>query len=232
MRYAIFVALVTTALTVNANPQTYVIELEQLAAKTDLNELVDRVNQPRNFEELRVGLDWLRAKSISGFGGARITYSYALNLFRAGVKDTATLAYLFGLLTSRIDAARCADPSAPVNKLHYWEQTLSPIFLHFRSLPGHQQRDLVSRAMDMEHGLRTRAADAWMCSGGLSFMQKFSEKHKDNPNPPTREIQDPTGKRRTVVMDDPDIKPDFVPDEQWTTRRNEIIVKFLQSPAD
>lgn len=229
MRYIVLVALTVAVFTARADPHPYMAELDQLAAKNDLlNDLIQRVNQPRDAEEMRVGLDWLKAKSISGFGGSRITFSYAGNLFRVGIKDTASLALLFGLLTSRIDAARCADPSASADKLQRWDQALSPLFEHFRSLPTGQQRELVSLAIDMEDKFSARVPDVWICSGGLAFMNKFFAKHKNNPNPPAREILDPTRIGRTIMLDDPDIKPDFVPDEQWKLGRERIIANFAQ----
>lgn len=219
----------TIALTGRAAEMPYLLDLELLSRRNDhLQALLERVNQPRNAQELQIGLDWLRVKSGTGFGGSRITYSYASNLFRVGVKDTATLAFLFGLLTSRVDAARCADPSAPAEKLHPWEQTLVPIYEHFRSLPEDERRHLVNLAIDMEGKLSARGPDIWMCSGGLSFTRKFMEKHKDNPNPPMREINDPTRKGRTILLNDPDLTPDLVPDEQWKTTRQQIIANFAQ----
>jgi hypothetical protein len=229
MRY---LALIVLAVAASANADPYTIELERLAAKSDLNELIMRVNQPRNAEEFRLGLAWLRDKSLSGFGGSRIHYSYALGLFRAEIKDTATFAYLLALLTGRVDAVRCADPSAPGDKLPRWEQNLAPIFQHFLSLELGQRKQLISLAVAVEEQSSGRAPDTWLCSGGLSFMLKFAEKHKNNPSPPTREIQDPTRPGRTILLDDPDIRPEFVTDEEWQVRRRQVIAKFVeQLPA-
>ena len=229
MRYLVLIALLASIFGARADAHPYTAELDQLATKNDLlGELIQRVNQPRDLEEMRVGLDWLKARSISGFGGSRITFSYAGNLFRVGITDTASLALLFGLLTSRIDAARCADPSAPTEKLHRWDQALGPLVQHFRSLPIGQQHELVLIAISMEDKFSSRGPDVWMCSGGLAFMNKFFQKHKNNPNPPAREVQDPSRIGRTIVLEDTDIKPDFVPDEQWKLSRQKIIANFAQ----
>lgn len=228
MRFLAFIAFTLLAVATSANADTYTAELDALAAKSDLNELIMRVNQPRNPEELRLGLGWLRDKSISGFGGSRIHYSYAFGLFGAGVRDTATFAYLLALLTGRIDAARCKDPSAPGDKLQRWDQNLAPIFKHYLSLRHDQRKEQISLAVAIEEKHSSRVPDTWLCSGGLSFMLRFSEKHKNNPNPPAREIQDPSRPGRTILVEDPDIKPEFVTDEEWHTRRKQLVAKFVE----
>ena len=228
MRNLVFIALLVATIASGAKAETYAAELDQLAAKSDLNDLIKRVNQPRSVEEVRVGLNWLRAKSIESFGGSRIHYSYALGLFRANVKETATFAFLYGLLAGRIDASRCADPLAPGEKLQRWEQSLGPIFLHFLSLSLDERRKLVSMAIATEEQFSARAADTWLCSGGLVFMHKFMEKHKDDPSPPAREIQDGTRPGRTILLDDPAIKPEFVTDEEWNIKRKQLVSKFSE----
>ena len=228
MRLATFAVLLFLALVTKAHADTYTAELDALAAKSDLNELIMRVNQPRNPEELRLSLAWLRDKSIAGFGGSRIHYSYAYGLFGAGVRDTAAFAYVLGLLTGRIDAARCKDPSAPGDKLQRWDQNLATIFKHFLSLGPDQRKEQIALAVAIEDKHSNRPPDSWLCSGGLSFMLKFSEKHKNNPNPPTREIQDPSRPGRTILMEDPDIKPEFVADEEWQPRRKQLVAKFVE----
>ena len=228
MRVLAFVAFTLLAAVASANAETYTAELDALAAKSDLNELIMRVNKPRNAEELQLGLAWLRDRSLAGFGGSRIHYSYAYGLFGAGVRDTAAFAYILGLLTGRIDAARCKDPSAPGDKLQRWDQNLAPILAHFLSFGPDQRRELISLAIAIEEKHNARAPDTWLCSGGLSFMLRFSEKHRNNPNPPSREIQDPSRPGRTILLDDPDIKPEFVADEEWHLRRKQLVAKFTE----
>jgi hypothetical protein len=80
----------------------------------------------------------------------------------------------------------------------------------------------------MEEKHSNRPPDTWLCSGGLSFMRRFSEKHKGNPNPPAREIQDPTRPGRTILLDDPDIKPEFITDDEWHVRRKQLVAKFVE----
>jgi hypothetical protein len=219
------------ALNCSAQERGFNAELDALAAQSDLNELIMRVNQPKNADEFRQALDWLRAKTLTGFGGSRISYSYAFSLFRTKVadgRDTAAFAYLVGMLLGRVDAARCADPSAPGDKLGRWEQNLAPIQQHFTSLPLDQRKKLVSMAVMTEEKFKNRSPDEWLCNGGLSFMHKFAEKHKDNPTPPAREIQDETRTGRTVLLDDPDIKPEFISNEEWITKREKIVAMFVE----
>ena len=231
MRYAVLLIVGLMTLNCWAQEGRFNAELDGLASRRDLNELIMRVNQPRNADEYRQGLDWLRAKTLTGFGGSRIFYSYAFGLFRTNapsVRDTATFAYLVGLLLGRVDAARCADSSAPADKLGRWEQNLAPIRQHFASLQLDEREKLVSMAVAVEEKFSNRPQDEWLCSGGLSFMHKFAEKHKDNPTPPAREIQDETRVGRTILLDDPDIKPAFVSNDEWTARRKQIVSKFIE----
>jgi hypothetical protein len=228
MRYLLIVAFLVVAVNARANADSYSAELDRLAAKNDWNELMMRVNQPRNADEFRVGLEWLRNKSRSAFGGSRIHYSYALGLQRAGVKETSIFAYLLGLLTGRTDAARCKDPSAPGDKLHRWETSVAPIFQQFVALESVERRRLLALAVEIEERFSARPPDSWLCSGGLAFALRFAEKHKNHPNPPVREIQDPARPGRTIVLEDPDFKPEFVADEEWLARRRTIVADFIE----
>jgi hypothetical protein len=231
MRHALLLIVSLMALNCWAQERQFNVELDALATQRDLNELIVRVNQPRNADEVRQGLDWLRARTLTGFGGSRIFYSYAFGLFRTNVaelKDTASFIYLIGLLLGRADAARCADPSAPADKLSRWEQNLAPIRQHFVSLPLDERRKFVSMAVVAEKRLENRSPDAWLCNGGLAFMYKFAKKHKDNPTPPAREIQDETSIGRTVLLDDLDIKPEFISNEEWNAKRKQIVEKFVE----
>jgi len=202
------------------------MELDQLAKNKDLNELIKRIGEPKNAEELRVGLDWLKAKSTSGFGGSRILYLNALNLHRAGITDSASLLYLAGMLTSRVDAVRCADPSAPLEKIQQWETKLAPILVNYRALPPATQTEIVTIAIDWEERFKRRRPDVWLCNGGLSFMLKFSKKHGSDASPPVREIEDKSKPGRTILLDDPDIEPEFIDDQEWLKKRANVIANF------
>jgi hypothetical protein len=205
---------------------SYEAELNRLAAKPDLNELIKRVGQPRTQDEAITSLNWLKSKSYSGFGGSRIIYSYAFGLFGAGIGDTASFAFLFAQLTARVDAARCADPTATEDKFQKWENNLSQIKDYFRSLPVSKQTELVKLAVAWEEKTKARPKDVWMCRGGLSYAAKFLEKHKDNPNPPMHEKVNEAGTGKTIIFDDLTIEPSFVSEEEWLIKRNEIIARF------
>ena len=232
MRYWIAVVLSAAVCAAGAQPQaatSYKDELDQLIHKSDLSDLYKRVMHPRNAEEMRIGLDWLQAKSSAGIGGSMLTFTYAHQLFQIGIKDSASMALAIGLLTSRADAARCKDPSAAPDKLRRLNQQLSALVQHFRTLPIEQQREFVNIAVRVEAKLEGRAPDAWMCQGGLSYMIKYGEKHKDNPNPPQYEVQDATRVTgKTVVLNDPDIQPEFVSNEEWKIRREKVVAAFTQ----
>lgn len=213
--------------TARADPSVFAMELDQLAKRKDLNELIKRIGEPKNAEEFRVGLDWLKAKSTSGFGGSRIAYLNALNLYRAGIGDSASLLYLVAMLSSRVDAARCADPTAPPEKIRQWETKLAPILVIYRALSFATQAELISIAVGWEEKIKTRAPDAWLCNGGLSFMLKFSKKHGSDASPPVREIEDKTRPGRTMLLDDPEIEPEFISDQEWLEKRAKVIANFI-----
>lgn len=213
---------------VYAATDAFTEELDKLADKRDLNDLIKRVNQPQSEQELRSGLDWLRAKSLSGFGGGRIMYSYSYLLAGAGIPDSASVIYILASLTSRIDAARCADPSAPSDKFQRWENSLTQIPRYYQSLPFEKREEIISLVVAWEEKISTRPPDAWLCNGGMSYMMKFMEKHKNDPNVPAREIEDKTRLGRTILLDDPEIQPEFVDDETWQNKRKTII-KTLSS---
>jgi hypothetical protein len=132
------------------------------------------------------------------------------------------------LLVGRVDAARCKDPTAPGDKLQRWESGLAPIYKHFLSLAPEKRTELVSLALAIEQKQSNRAPDTWLCSGGVSFMLRYAEKHKGEPNPSMRQVPAASeAARTTIVLDDPDIKPEFVSNEEWQVKRAQVIGSFL-----
>ncbi|OGB21749.1 MAG: hypothetical protein A3I66_03400 [Burkholderiales bacterium RIFCSPLOWO2_02_FULL_57_36] len=83
MRYIALLIISLMTLNCWAQDERFNAELDGLAAQRDLNELIKRVNQPKNAEEFRQGLNWLRTRTLTGFGGSRISYSYAFGPFSA-----------------------------------------------------------------------------------------------------------------------------------------------------
>ena len=223
---------------VRAQSEAFVTALDGLAARTDLNELIKKVNQPHSPEELRAAVNWLDAKTRSGFGGSRLIYSYSNSLFRTGAEESALIAYLFAMLTSRIDEARCANSSAPNESIRNWEYNLAPIFEHFLGLSLDRRKELISRAAASEESLKARAADAWICNvNGLASIYRSLDEEKENSNHAAQGSTDIPHRSRPAPLERQNIDSMFVSDSAWQVRRRDLIAKFyeqllaLPSPA-
>lgn len=211
----------------HADDTEYLNELDRLNTDLHLTELTKRILNPINSREVKLSLDWLREKFTTGKGGARIAYLYSALLNEIGIRDTAAFSYITARLMVRIDAARCADITAPPEKISHWEKGLSERMMSYYSeLNEAEQKRLLNMAFKWEKKLLNRAPDKWLCSGGEHYYAKFYEKHGLNENPPVRIILYPFARGKSIVVNAPDYKPEYVNKQLWAQRRKDIIASF------
>ena len=178
-------------------------------------------------EQFVTALDWLQQRALTGRGGAQYIYAYAFDLWQTGQpthKESAALMWLYGKLTIRVDAARCADQRAPETKMMKWESQLTNIQDYYQQLDAEQKAKLANLALQFEEKNSDRKHDAWLCSGGLSFMKRYFEKHGDASS--SKEAIDPLSGEKVTVLKDDEIRPEFISDADWQQKRAEVIGGF------
>ena len=185
------------------------------------------IDDPQQF---MAALDWQKQQFIRGKGGARTAYMYAYNLYRGGIKDTSAFAYVSGVLQARVDGSRCKDATGVGQNIANWEKKMSPAKELFISLDEATQKKFLNTALNREEKIKSRAPDEWICSGGIKFFTQFHEKHKNNPNPPVKSINDPDSIGTTKVYDDPSIKPEFIAQDEWEKRRIRCLSTKMSRP--
>ncbi len=228
----------------NAFAQTpYVQELNRLEAQSNHKELFAKLLAFEPFSrlpayiaqaEIKETLDWLAKRGMRGPGSVRYTYNYAMWLWKVGILDTATAVYLFGTIKARSDGVRCEDQTSAPSRIRDYEISLgSAVRANLGNLSQQARLEIFQLAItELESRLPMQPKDEWLCGGGMSFFTKYAAKHGSLNG---RTVETPPGMiGQTVVVTDPDIKPDFIADQEWLAKRREptiaqveVVRKFL-----
>lgn len=221
----------------------YVQELNRLEAQSNHKELFAKLlafepfNRLPTFTaqvEIKETLDWLAKRGMRGPGSVRYTYNYAMWLWKTGIFDTATAVYLFGTIKARSDAARCEDQTSAPSRIRDYEASLGgAVRANLGKLSYQEKVQIFELATtELETRLQMQPKDEWLCNGGMSFFTKYAAKHGKLGG---QTVETPPGMiGQTVVVTDPDIKPDFIADQEWLAKRRaptaaqvEAVRKFL-----
>lgn len=230
-----------------APTNAYAARLQALDARPDKSELfqvlfaAEPFRRPRDAsvaEDAIATLDWLRPHVIESDQDVRYGYAYALWLWYSGIPDTATGVFLRTTALTRIDAARCADPTAGTTRVIDLEQKMAPPMVAYaRSRPLEERRAMLQLAT-FGLGLmsQARAPSEWLCSAGMSTF--LGAAARDGGLKGTEVPTPPGGIGRTIVIDPKGVKVEFLADAEWATRRAEVIaaqsdsIRQLLTPED
>jgi hypothetical protein len=134
-------------------------------------------------------------------------------------KTRAVVAGINALAQIRMEGTRCEDPTA---WQAHWDALLSarPLWEFATTLPVTGRQSIVSGAMATQEKIAPlRRNDAPLCTGGLDSIGKALE----NPNIVERMGAAPGLPGRTVVLSvDPKEQPNFVPEQVWRQRQQEV----------
>ncbi len=211
---------------VYASDKEYLAELNILYQEEKHNQLYQRLLFPQSQSETKDSLFWLRQQFKAGEGGARLAYVYAARLNGSGIKETAIFAYVVAMLTARMDAARCVDLDAPLEKIVQWEKGLRHIEQAYAKLPLGEQNQLLSLAAKWEKKTRQRGKDMWLCSGGQAQFDAYYRKYGFDSEPPLKIITVPFSSDKSVIIDIKEIPPEFIGDSEWLSMQEEVRKKL------
>lgn len=206
----------------SAEEITHIQTLDKLLAARDNDALVKTALQPSNPKMLIATLDWGKLRLFEGAGltvallQSRALWQVGTATNNASLRDTASLMALYGLLIVHADGVKCADKTAPTNRLQTILTNFRPQLDQLkRATPvaGHGPGDI---ALIMEKSLAPkRENDNYLCRGGI---QEFADYLKAHPNAdkesPSQNVPGQVG-RNVVIPNDPAYEPAFLPMGEW-----------------
>jgi hypothetical protein len=182
---------------------------------------------PKSEEEYMATLNWLRDR-ITAFGGVDsryfVTYSALLGNPQApSVKDTALAMAFTAELILRIEGARCKDQVEAKKISDQWIPLIQRQLFEFNNLPQSKRKKLAAfgftfaslqkRNRSNDH----RTGDRWQCAILPSYTEKIYKLEG------VEFTQIPMGNIVNVMVSHPTIFPDFASDEEYESRKKEII---------
>lgn len=191
---------------------------EEEEKKPNKGRVIELVTNPKDAREMGAALEWLRARVLLDQSDARYSFAYAFNLFRTrdqggDYRTEAIHFFLHGKIAIRIDGARCANASAPANKILGLESQLKELEAFTQTMPPRAFWIARLMAVALEDFVGPRERQEWLCSGGLTAVQDFRDL-QEVPTPPG-------GIGRTFVIDGS--KAEFIEDAEWRKRRDEYL---------
>lgn len=158
------------------------VRLDALIAAKKYGAFRDAVTRPKSREEAIANLNWMKERWVGGTT-ALVPMLYARVLWQTGAaaplgdpkyeanRGMALAAWLYVLGVSSIDGARCADKSAPANRVNQLTQLLPNFAPTVKSLDPDTRRQAVTIAVALEQktaAVRDKTADAtFFCTDGL-----------------------------------------------------------------
>ena len=214
----------------------YVTELNILEKKPGQQELFQKLlllepvkQLPNTFAQRDVDetLMWLKARTGNSEASARYSYAYSAWLWAVGRRDLASSVYVLAGFKARWDGTRCADPTAAPARILQYENVLGTQIVPFLNSADQdlRQRVLAVLSLNLEERFANSAKDEWVCSGGVTYFQKYFEKH---PEQGQQQVGDPSLRGKTIVLSDDTIQPEFIADEDWRIKRKEVTGTYLK----
>ena len=218
----------------NAEERAHVETLDRLLTARDNDALVKTALQPSNPRMLMTTLDWGKTRLFEGAGltvaliQSRALWLYANAINSGPTRDSAALITLYSLLVVYADGVKCADKTAPTNRVQMIITNLRPQLDHLRKAPLTSGGSLGDVAMRMEKTLAPqRGDDNYLCRGGI---QEYVDYLKDHPDVdkelPSRDDPSRVGRTIELPLNDPKYEPAFLPMGEWGPEQFLVREKF------
>ena len=142
---------------------------EEEEKKPNQGKLFELVTTPKDAREMSAALGWLRSRILLDKADARYSFAYSANLFstRDNTGDyrlEAAQLFLQGKHSIRVDAARCADSSAPVRKIVGYESQLEKVAKFIEGIQPRARTIARVMAVALEDFVGPRDRQAWLCA--------------------------------------------------------------------
>jgi hypothetical protein len=172
-------------------------ELDALLAAHKWHELAAALSHLDSPASLYRSLNWLEARLDAG-GGLLIGLIDARTLWEVGehlhdpdprsdLRLTAGMVTLYTFEMIVIDGARCADTSAPANRVLQLRRARQDTLLYLKQQPDAVQNVAIDMALALEKKTAPlRGEDDLVCRGGVAEFQATAERGAETPGPDTR----------------------------------------------
>ncbi len=186
--------------------------LESLAMAEDYQALVDRLKAPVDAQQRTGRAMWMEDRLRSGVASSVLAEPYARTLMDMGRSQDTYFWYLYGTITLQIDAARCADRSAPLRKISSWATATSDIAADIDQLSAAAKARLGAAALAYEDITSDyRLTDRWLCSQGVDYWNAYYAKYPERRST-----------SRAQLPRDTEIEVYAVPEREWQSKRARI----------
>ncbi len=198
-------------------------ELDRIDKSGNLNQLMEKVIQPRSSSELKAYADWLKARVMNTDTREPLYYwGYSHLLRMSGINDTSALLFVTAVLMLQSESARCADASATSGKQHIALLMRSGLRVNYWAQSPEVRRQARQFALREEERKRMGPATSWVCAGGMEEMIAAME----------ASAQGPSGKGAAVGSTSVNavsaVGPRFLSDAAFDEQRKRIRAEFDQ----
>jgi hypothetical protein len=204
---------------------SHLATLESLLAEKKYLNLRETILNPKSKDELSESLIWLRDHWLEG-NSAFVPMMYGLTLWLSTEKvpdgvykrstratAVASMLYFYGVIG--IDGARCADPTAPINRLNQFPQIIPDLMSYIATMSPEQQKDVVEVAVGVEAKTAKKRDEVgdldFMCVGGLRQISYGLSKGGATTELPAK----PGQFGRQIGVDGSGYKPESLPAKIW-----------------
>lgn len=155
-------------------------ELSDMRDREAYPDLLDRLATPSSLLEAQLQEGWVLDQLQAGEASV-VTIEPILDRYAAeNRQDDLYFWFMYGALTLFVDAARCADATAPFAQVEYWKAATDHAARAFEALPPAQQAGVVAAALDLEATTRDkRRADRWMCAEGDDYWREYFTRYPE-----------------------------------------------------
>lgn len=227
-----FISLVPTPL-LAAGP-------DQPVSYKNFEDLKEQILSAPKDAALQDRLLWLRGVVMSDTPkDPRYALLYAQSLYRLlddkepqahkPLMDTATMIYLYGHITLKVDANRCADRDVAAPRITSLLAPLGDLETYYFGLAPNERQDMLAVSMRLEDRIKEREPVDWLCFGGSDFEQHYYSEFR-LPPPSMDEAKDAEQMMEKLSFERK-FKPKFVSNWTWESRRQEARESFIRQYA-
>jgi hypothetical protein len=184
------------------------------------------IMNPKSADEVNVSIDWLYDEILNHNANAAYEYAYAGILYQAGNQYPqaviqAQSIFMAANLAMRVDAARCADPTAAQAVIqHEWSAPIViPVMKSIDGVDENKRFKLRLNAAALEKLRGPREPQPWICRYGTqAVMGAVAQGALPNAS-----VQKQADGSTQVGVDTSAVQANLVDDAAWLARRDQIL---------
>lgn len=203
-------------------------DMDAMLQSGDLKRLTERLRTANSSQLINLDMNWEQAKLYNG-AGFIVAFAYMDDLWRLGaalppasgdgLKQSATMMFLYSFALITVDGPQCADPTAPIHRRDQLFTQNQPIVNYLRALPKALRMQIGTISLSVEAATaEVRKKDDVLCSGGLAEMR---EGLKAQGKKPLQQLPNAAGTfgKTYAIPQVPGYKPEFINEAIWRPKQ-------------